>query len=90
MAIHGFVDAAKEVRERFTRRVLRQAYRNGNRDMNLVAFAGDAVGAIEARGDLAGTCFGVGLFAGENGNELVTTPAADEIACAYLTAEPGG
>src|ERR1700685_3129165 len=57
--------------------------------MDFVALAREVIRAIETVRDLARTSFGVGLSAGENRDELVTAPAADEIAGAHLAAEPG-
>ena len=54
-----------------------------------MAPARDVVRAVETGRDLARTGFGVGQSTGQNRDELVAPPAADEIAGAHLTAEPG-
>src|SRR5580698_3531044 len=58
--------------------------------MDLVTLARDVVWTVETGRDLARTSFGVGLSAGQNSDELIAAPAADEIAGAYLAAETGG
>src|ERR1700685_2978700 len=55
--------------------------------MDFVALARDVIRAIETVRDLARTSFGVGLSAGENRDELVAAPAADEIPGGHLAAE---
>ena len=61
----------------------------GDIDTHFTAGSCDLVGSVEALGDLAGAGFGDGQVAGQNGDELITAPAANVIMGAHLAAQAG-